>query len=50
MPMTDNYEMVEPPTIISRRVRGYVPTGVEEIMMEPETEQSDVRDYTLVNY
>ena len=50
MPMTDNYEMVEPPTIISRRVRGYVPTDVEEAMMEPETEQSDARDYPSVNY
>ena len=49
-PMTDNYEMEEPPTIISRRVRGYVPTDVEEAMIEPETEQSVARDYPSVNY
>jgi hypothetical protein len=50
MPLTDNYEMEEQPLIINRRVRGYVPTDVEEAMMEPETEQSVARDYPSVNY
>jgi hypothetical protein len=50
MPLTDNYEMEEQPQIINRRVRGYVPTDVEEAMMEPETEQSVARDYPSVNY
>jgi hypothetical protein len=52
MPMEeiDNYEMEEQPVIINRRVRGYVPTDVEELMMEPETEQSVARDYPSVNY
>jgi hypothetical protein len=52
MPMEEinNYEMEEQPVIINRRVRGYVPTDVEEAMMEPETEQPVARDYPSVNY
>jgi len=34
--------------MINRRVRGYVPTDVEEV--EPETEQPVARDYLHVNY
>jgi hypothetical protein len=52
MPMAmeeiDNYEMEEQRPMINRRVRGYVPTDVEEV--EPETEQSVARDYPSVNY
>ena len=49
-PMLDDDEMEQPRAIINRRVREYVTTDVEEAMMEPETEQSVRRDYTLVNY
>ena len=52
MPMAmeeiDNYEMEEQRPMINRRVRGYVPTDVEEV--EPETEQLVARDYPSVNY